>query len=102
MKETARAVVVADRDLVAQVRGGAKERFQELIERYQDRVYNLLVRILKNPESARDFAQETFLKAYLSLDQYKEEFKFGNWLLKIAQNLAFSHLRHVGIDRERL
>ena len=93
---------IADQQLILQVRSGSKEAFRGLIEKYQDRVFNLLVRILRNQETARDIAQETFLKAFLSLDQYKEEFKFSNWVLKIAQNLAFSHLRHVGVDRERL
>lgn len=92
----------ADLQLILQVRSGSKEAFRGLIEKYQDRVFNLLMRILRNQETARDIAQETFLKAFLSLDQYKEEFKFSNWVLKIAQNLAFSHLRHVGVDRERL
>src|SRR3954452_14332792 len=60
------------------------------------------MRLVRNQETARDLAQETFLKAYLSLDQYRPEYRFGNWLLKIAQNLAFSYLRRVGVDRERL
>ena len=92
----------SDLEVIREVQEGNREAFRELIERYQDRVYTLLIRILKNPETARDIAQETFLKAYLNLQQYREEFKFSNWLLKIAQNLAFSHLRHVGVNRERL
>lgn len=96
------AAPVSDHELIAQVLAGSNEAFRGLIEKYQDRVFNLLVRILRNPETARDLAQETFLKAFLSLEQYREEFKFSNWLLKIAQNIAFSHLRHVGVERERL
>lgn len=92
----------SDADLVARIRGGARDAFRVLIERHQDRVYNLLVRLVGQPETARDLGQETFLKAYLSLDQYKSEFKFTNWVLKIAQNLAFSHLRRAGVSRERL
>jgi RNA polymerase sigma-70 factor (ECF subfamily) len=92
----------SDGEVVADVRAGTREAFREIMERHQDRVYALLVGILRNPETARDLAQETFLKAYVNLAQYDEAYKFGNWLLKIAQNLAFSHLRHVGVDRERL
>jgi RNA polymerase sigma-70 factor (ECF subfamily) len=92
----------ADLATIVRIRQGAKEEFRRLIERHQDRVHGLLVRLLGHPETARDIAQEAFLKAYLSLDQYRSEYRFANWLLKIAQNLAFSHLRKVGVDRERL
>lgn len=64
-----------------------------LIERYQGKVFNLLMRILRSRERAEEITQEAFLQAYLHLSSYKPQYKFSSWVLKIAQNLAFNHLR---------
>ena len=83
------------------VLAGSKERFQTLIERHQDRVFKLIRRFV-GPHEAADVAQDAFLRAYLNLDQFDPSFKFVNWMLKIAQNRAFTHLRSKGVARERL
>lgn len=84
-----------------EVLGGSKERFQLLIERHQDRVYKLVRRFVGDDEAA-DVAQDAFLRAYLHLDQFDPSYSFMNWILKIAQNRAFSHLRRKGVARDRL
>jgi RNA polymerase sigma-70 factor, ECF subfamily len=80
---------------------GAKDRFQLLIERHEERVYKLVRRFV-GPDEAADVAQDAFLRAYLSLDSFDPSYSFLNWILKIAQNRAFSHLRRKGVSRERL
>ena len=91
----------ADEAIVEEVLAGARERFQVLIERHQDRVFKLVRRFVGNDEAA-DVAQDAFLRAYLALDQFDPAFSFGNWMLKIAQNRAFTELRRKGVSRERL
>ena len=84
-----------------EVLAGSKERFEVLIERHQDRVFKLIRRFV-GPDEAADVAQDAFLRAYLALDQFDPSFSFSNWMLKIAQNRAFSHLRRKGVARDRL
>jgi RNA polymerase sigma-70 factor (ECF subfamily) len=91
----------SDEAIVEEVLGGAKERFQLLIERHEERVYKLVRRFVGDDEAA-DVAQDSFLRAYLHLDQYDPTYSFVNWMLKIAQNRAFSHLRRKGVARDRL
>lgn len=84
-----------------EVLAGAREKFQLLIERYQDRIFKLVRRFV-GPDEAADVAQDSFLRAFLALDQFDPSFSFSNWMLKIAQNRAFTHLRRKGVSRERL
>lgn len=84
-----------------EVLAGARERFEVLIERHQDRVFKLVRRFV-GPDEAADVAQDAFLRAFLALDQFDRSFSFQNWILKIAQNRAFTELRRKGVARDRL
>ncbi|HNG96276.1 MAG TPA: sigma factor, partial [Acidobacteriota bacterium] len=55
---------VADAELLARLRTGNREAFEELVTRYQSTIYNLAYRLLNDPEDARDVTQEIFLKIY--------------------------------------
>lgn len=96
-----RSLEASDEVLVEEVLAGSKDRFQLLIERHEDRVYKLVRRFV-GPDEAADVAQDAFLRAYLHLDQFDPSYSFLNWMLKIAQNRAFSHLRRKGVAGDRL
>lgn len=64
--------------------------FAELVRRHQDAVYNLAFQMTRNATSAEDLAQESFIRAYTRLSQYKPEHAFRNWLLGICANLSRS------------
>lgn len=72
---------------------GNQESFSRLVEAYQRPVYNLTYRMLGNAQEAEDAAQETFLRAYSRLQQYKSEHKFSTWILSIANNHCIDRLR---------
>jgi RNA polymerase sigma-70 factor (ECF subfamily) len=72
---------------------GSEEAFTELVEAYQTHVYNLCFRMLGNPESAEDAAQETFLRAYQHLHRYDQGRAFATWLLSIAAHYCIDRLR---------
>ena len=72
---------------------GNHESFSRLVEAYQRPVYNLTYRMLGNAQEAEDAAQETFLRAYSRLQQYKPEHKFSTWILSIANNHCIDRLR---------
>ncbi len=84
---------VEDRDLVAKSRRGDVEAYNLLVSRWEKRVYNYLVRLVRDREDALDLAQEAFLKAYQNLAKLADAARFGPWLFRIAHNEAFSLLR---------
>ena len=72
---------------------GDDQAFTRVIEIYQKPVYNLCYRMLGNAGDAEDAAQETFLRAYKSLDRYDAKRSFATWLLSIASHYCIDQLR---------
>jgi RNA polymerase sigma-70 factor, ECF subfamily len=82
-----------DAALVAAIRCGDSHAFERLVSRYKQRVFAVAQRITKNREDAEDVVQETFYKAFLHLDGFKEESLLSTWLTRIAINQAIMLLR---------
>jgi RNA polymerase sigma-70 factor (ECF subfamily) len=97
-----------DHQLISDCRNGDTAAFEELVRRYQDRLFNTVFRQIDNEADAKDVVQETFLNAYLSLDSFKGESQFFTWIYRIARNTAISMKRkqklvlsiHAGPDGE--
>ncbi|MER3522517.1 MAG: RNA polymerase subunit sigma [Ignavibacteria bacterium] len=84
---------LTDLELVQQVRNGKREAFTELMRRYQQRVYWVARRIVGSHDDADDVAQETFVKAYLALGDFRGDSSFFTWLYRIAVNLSLNVVR---------
>ncbi len=84
---------VEDRDLITKARRGAVEAYNLLVSRWEKRVFNYLLRLVRDREDALDLSQEVFLKAYQNLGKLDDVERFGPWLFRIAHNEAFSLLR---------
>ncbi|HKH46005.1 MAG TPA: sigma-70 family RNA polymerase sigma factor [Thermoanaerobaculia bacterium] len=82
-----------DAELVAEALGGAEEAFREIVVRFERPVYSLIVRMVQDPGTAEDLAQEVFIKAFRRLDSYDPVRKLSSWLFKIAHNATIDHLR---------
>lgn len=82
-----------DTELVAEALRGAQEAFREIVVRFERPVYSLIVRMVHDPGTAEDLAQEVFIKAFRRLDTYDPERKLSSWLFKIAHNTTIDHLR---------
>ncbi len=82
-----------DRFLVARILGGDRDRFADLVSRYERRVVNYVYRITHRYEDAHDLKQEIFVKVFLALDRYDPKYQFSTWLFRIAQNSAIDALR---------
>ncbi len=93
-----------DGRLIAAALAGSDSAFEELVLRYQDRLYHTIYRLLGHAEDAQDVVQETFLSAYQSLDGFKGESQFYTWLYRIAVNNAISYKRRrrPGLSLERM
>jgi RNA polymerase sigma-70 factor (ECF subfamily) len=85
--------------LVAQAREGDTQSFSELVRRYEGKIFRLANHITQNREDAEDVLQETFLKAYEHLDQFKGDSKFYTWIVRIAVNQALMKLRRRKTDK---
>ncbi len=72
---------------------GESQAFSYLVEFYQRPVYNLCYRMLGNAEDAEDAAQETFLRAYISIRRYDASRPFSTWLLSIAAHYCIDQIR---------
>ncbi len=70
-----------------------RSAFDELVRRYQDKVFNLCFRMMGDYEEARDCAQETFVRAYRALKDFRFEASFSTWILTIAVNICRNRLK---------
>lgn len=79
--------------LVEKCRRGESQAFDQLVIKYQKRIFNLTYRMLGNYEEANDLAQETFIRAYKKLGSFRKEASFYTWLYRLASNLCKNKLR---------
>jgi RNA polymerase sigma-70 factor (ECF subfamily) len=82
-----------DAELVASALRGSQDAYRELVKRFERPVYSLILRMVQDPASAEDLAQEVFVKAFRRLGTYNTQWKFSSWLFKIAHNATIDHLR---------
>jgi len=82
-----------DLSIIGRFKNGDEAAFEELIINYQDRIYNLCLYMLGNRHDAEDAAQDTFLKAYRSLNDFKPKASLYTWLYRIAVNTCIDHKR---------
>lgn len=79
--------------LIERLRAGEMEAFGELVSEYQPLVYSLTLRIVRDPEEARDMSQETFLKIYRNFRHFRGESSLKTWVCRIAVNQALNSQR---------
>jgi len=81
-----------DQELVGRVQKGDKKAFDVLVLKYQNKVTNLISRYVYDPSETLDVAQETFIKAYRALPNFRGDSAFYTWLYRIAINTAKNYL----------
>jgi RNA polymerase sigma-70 factor, ECF subfamily len=79
--------------LVGAAKSGDAAAFEELVNRYERKIFRLTMNITRNREDAEDSMQEAFLKAYSHLNTFQEDSRFYTWLVRIAANEALMRLR---------
>ncbi len=80
-------------EIIGRCANGDADAFGQLVNHYQELIYNVVVRMLGNREDAQDVAQKVFLKAYRRIETFQGESRFGTWLCSIAVNEAVSERR---------
>ena len=82
-----------DFELVRKAKSGDGRAYDILMEQYHDAVFNIVYRMVRNKQEAEDLTQETFIKAYNSINLFNEEYAFSTWLFKIATNHCIDFFR---------
>jgi len=82
-----------DFELVQAINSGRPEKFQELVKRYEQRLYNFSLRTCRDTRDAEDLVQETFLNVFRYLKDFRYETKFKNWLYRIAASTCIKKRR---------
>ncbi|MDR0272062.1 MAG: sigma-70 family RNA polymerase sigma factor [Clostridiales bacterium] len=75
-----------DYELIQMCLADDTECFEELVNRYKNLVYSIILRQTRDSEEANDLSQDVFLKVYKNLDKYTPEFKFSTWVMRITSN----------------
>jgi RNA polymerase sigma factor (sigma-70 family) len=93
-----------DIELVEKARNGDQLAYGELLGRYRDAIYFMLLKMVNSPVDAEDLTIEAFGKAFKNIDQYTPNFAFSTWLFKIATNNCIDFIRkkrtsHVSLDQ---
>lgn len=87
------SALFAEAESISKAKAGDQDAFTDIVEAYQNPVYNLCFRMLGTPQEAEDAAQESFWRAYKNLNRYDQSRPFATWLLSIAA--------HYCIDQQR-
>jgi len=82
-----------DYKLVQQAVSGDERAYAELMERYKDAIYYMLLKMINNKSDAEDLTIEAFGKAFKNLEQYTPNYAFSTWLFKIATNNCIDFIR---------
>lgn len=83
-----------DRDLVDAVLANRPGAFERLVREYQGLCWHIILRMVRNPEDARELCQDTFLRVHQCLHQYRHESALKSWIGRIAFTIALRHLQH--------
>ena len=82
-----------DAQLIDETLAGHSAAFGQLVQKYQDRLYNTVAHVVGNAEDARDIVQDAFVQAFVKLETFQRSSAFYTWLYRIALNNAASHHR---------
>lgn len=82
-----------DNALIQLILNGNTNAYEHLVTKYQKAIYNLLFRMFHSKEEALELTQAVFVKAYLKLNTFCDNYKFFSWIYRIAVNEALTHLK---------
>ncbi len=86
-----------DLEIIQQAKNGDEKAYSQLLGRYQDSIYFLLLKKIGNENDAEDLTMETFAKAFKNLDQYTPNYAFSTWLFRIAINNCIDFIRKMKV-----
>ncbi|HEV8199870.1 MAG TPA: sigma-70 family RNA polymerase sigma factor [Candidatus Polarisedimenticolia bacterium] len=100
--EAAGTAAVSERTLVARLKGGDEAAFEEIVKRYELKVFNLTRGLLRHDDDAQDAIQETFLSVFRNIGRFKENSSLSTWIYRIAVNSALMKIRKRRHDQKNV
>lgn len=82
-----------DSAVVLRAQNGDSEAFEEIVKQHERKIYNLAYRYTGSSEDALDICQETFIKIYRSIKNFKGESSFSTWIYRVASNVCIDYIR---------
>jgi RNA polymerase sigma factor (sigma-70 family) len=82
-----------DAALIRRALTGDQRAYKKLRQKYHESIYNLIYRMIRDKDEVEDLTQEAFIKAFMSLSSFNDEFAFSTWLYKIATNNCIDYIR---------
>jgi RNA polymerase sigma-70 factor (ECF subfamily) len=89
---------LSDEELVELAQEGSRAAFASLIDRHKAAVFGMALRVIGNREDAEEAAQDTFIRAFRALDNFRRDAKFSTWLYRIAMNVCLTKARQSRLD----
>ena len=89
-------------DLIKKALQGDEQAYAKLLQRYKNGIFRMIYQMIKNKEETEDIVQETFIKAFNSLESYNSKYAFSTWLYKIAYNHCIDKLRKKKLKTQSL
>ena len=83
----------SDYELIDVAISGDEDAFGIIMRRYENSLYGLIYKMVRNHEETQDLVQEAFIKSYNALESFNKQYSFSTWLFKIASNNCIDHLR---------
>lgn len=91
---------IQEKAIIAEVLDGNTEPYRQLVERYHRGLIQHIYNLVYDGDLAEDITQEAFIRAYEKLSQYDDKYAYSTWLYKIADNLAFRHMKQAKRSRD--
>ena len=91
-----------EKQLITRTKQGDVDAFNPLVQKYQSQIYTFIQKQVKDPETAKDLRQETWLKAFRAIDTFRADSAFSSWLYRIAENVCIDYFRKQKHDTQPL
>lgn len=88
-----RAVMIEEKILVKKAQKDDMQAFEQLVDNYRNKVFNIAYRIIGNYEDASELAQEVFIRIYKALKKFKGRSSFSTWVYSITKNVCYDEIR---------
>jgi RNA polymerase sigma-70 factor (ECF subfamily) len=82
-----------DQVLIREILAGKKSSFEELMRRYNRKIFNFILKMVRDEEIAIELTQDFFIKIFMVLNKYNFEYRFSTWIYRICYNLVIDYLR---------
>lgn len=102
--ETMEKLTISDNTIIAQVCKGDKEKYSGIIKRYEKKLLRYATYLLQDEHDSKDVVQESFIKAYISLNGFNNKKSFSSWIYRIVHNEAINllkkHKKKISLDED--